>query len=48
VARKPELRRTQPKDEYTRLLLEAIPKLDFGPDGRMIKSTTVHPPVGPA
>jgi peptide/nickel transport system ATP-binding protein len=39
---------TQPRDEYTRLLLEAIPKLDFNTDGRTIRSATVHPPVGQA
>ncbi len=38
---------TQPKDEYTRLLLEAIPKLDFGADGRAINSATVQRPIGP-
>jgi peptide/nickel transport system ATP-binding protein len=37
---------TQPRDEYTRLLLEAIPKLDFHADGRAIPSATEHVPIG--
>jgi peptide/nickel transport system ATP-binding protein len=39
---------TQPRDAYTRLLLEAIPKLDFNDDGRVIPSATVHLPISPA
>jgi peptide/nickel transport system ATP-binding protein len=36
---------TQPRDAYTRLLLEAIPKLDFNSDGRVIHSATQYPPI---
>jgi peptide/nickel transport system ATP-binding protein len=39
---------TEPRDEYTRLLLEAIPKLDFNADGRAIHSATVHPLISQA
>ena len=39
---------TQPRDAYTRLLLEAIPKLDFNADGRVIHSATEHPPISQA
>jgi peptide/nickel transport system ATP-binding protein len=39
---------TQPRDEYTRLLLEAIPKLDFNADGRVIPSATKHVPISQA
>jgi peptide/nickel transport system ATP-binding protein len=39
---------TQPRDEYTRLLLDAIPKLDFNADGRVIPSATQHLPISQA
>jgi ABC-type dipeptide/oligopeptide/nickel transport system ATPase component len=37
----------QPKDEYTRLLLDAIPKLEYASDGPLIHNPThVQPLTG--